>query len=65
MLNLNRRATEAREKSARAEKRSADAEEIIARHLGDFLRNEDGPGEGKPMRPGKNVTPPRNQPPQI
>ncbi len=64
MLNFNRRATEAREKMARAEKRAADAEETIARHLGDFLRDEEAPTEGTPVRPCKNVTPPKKEPPR-
>jgi hypothetical protein len=62
MFTLNRRHTEALEKSARAEKRSADAEEIIARNLGDFLRSEESPAETKSKRPCKNVTPPKSQP---
>lgn len=64
MLNLNRRATEAREKAARAEKRVADAEETIARHLGDFLRDEEPQAEDKVARPSKNATPSKTQPPR-
>lgn len=64
MINLNRKHTEAVEKSARAERRTADAEETIARHLGDFIRDVKAPVESKPSRPCKNVTPSKNQPPR-
>jgi hypothetical protein len=64
MFNLNRRHTEAVEKSARAEKRLADAEETIARHLGDFLRDTDVVGESKPAPQAKRATPPKNKPPR-
>jgi hypothetical protein len=61
MLNLNRRHTEALEKTARAKKRLADAEETIARHLGDYLRDE-GAEETKPAAGVKKATPPKNPP---
>lgn len=64
MFNLNRRHTEAVEKSARAEKRLADAEETIAQHLGDFLRDTESVGESKPAPEAKNATPPKNKPPR-
>lgn len=64
MFNLNRRHTEAVEKSARAEKRLADAEETIARHLGEFLRDTDVVGESKPAPQAKSATPPKNKPPR-
>ncbi len=63
MFNLNRRHTEALEKSARAEKRLADAEETIAQHLGDFLRDTDVVGERKPAAQRKSATPSKNKPP--
>ena len=63
MLNLNRRHTEALEKTAQAKKRLADAEETIARHLGDFLRDEDA-DEAKPVADPEKVTPPKNVPPK-
>ena len=63
MFNLNRRHTEALEKSARAEKRLADAEETIAQHLGDFLRDTDVVGESKAAPQSKSVTPPKDKPP--
>jgi hypothetical protein len=62
MFNLNRRHTEAVEKSARAKKRLADAEESIARDLGAFLRDE--PDETPPPLPPKSATPPKTQPPK-
>lgn len=64
MFNLNRRHTEALEKSARAEKRLSDAEETIARHLGDFLHDTDVIGESKPAPQSKNPTPPKTKPPR-
>lgn len=64
MFNLNRRHTEALEKSARAEKRLADAEETMARHLGAYLRDTDVLGESKPTKPDQNVLPPKSQPPR-
>jgi hypothetical protein len=64
MFNLNRRHTEALEKTARAEERAAKAEETIARHLGEFLHDKGLPGDSKPTRPLKNVTPPKNQTPR-
>ena len=64
MFNLNRRHTEAVEKSARAEKRLADAEETIAQHLGDFLRDTDFVGESKPAPQPKSATPPKTKPPR-
>ena len=63
MLNLNRRHTEALEKTARAKKRIADAEETIARHLGDYLRDEDTE-EAKPAADAKKAPPPENPPPK-
>jgi len=62
-LNLNRRATEALEKSARAEKRLAEAEETIARHIGEFLRDE-FLRKSEPQRPSRNVAPPKNLSPR-
>ncbi len=41
MFNLNRRHTEALEKTADAKKRLAAAEEVIARDLGAFLESDD------------------------
>jgi len=64
MFNLNRRHTEAVEKSARAKKRLADAEESIARDLGAFLRDDDEPDETPPPLPPKSATPPKTQPPK-
>ena len=63
MLNLNRKHTEALESSARAKKRLADAEETIARHLGDFISDEVAP-EDKPAAPSKKAVPPANQRPK-
>jgi phosphatidylserine decarboxylase len=62
MTKLNRRYTQALEKSASAEKRLANAEETIARNLKDFFRDEESPEEVTPARPCKNGTPPKNQP---
>ena len=62
MFNFNRKHTEALEKSARAEKRLADAEETIAQHLGVFLRDTDVAGESKTAPRSKSVTPPKNKP---
>ncbi len=64
MFNLNRRHTEALEKSAHAKKRIADAEESIARNLGAFLRDEDASEEAPPSLPPKIPTPPKNQSPK-
>ena len=63
MLNLNRRHTEALEKTARAKKRLADAEETIARHLGDYLQDEDAE-EAKPAADIKKATTTKNPPPK-
>ena len=63
MLNLNRRHTEALEKTARAKKRLADAEETIARHLGDYLRDEDAEEEKHTVDIKKSTTP-KNPPPK-
>jgi hypothetical protein len=62
MTNLNRRYTQALEKSASAEKRLANAEETIARNLKDFLRDEESPEEIICARPGKTGTPSKIQP---
>ena len=63
MLNLNRRHTEALEKTVRAKKRLADAEETIARHLGDYLRDEDTE-DSKPARNVEKTPPSKNSPPK-
>ncbi len=62
MFNLNRRHTEALEKSARAKKRLADAEESIARNLGAFLSDSDVESETPPPLPKKDVPPKKDQP---
>jgi uncharacterized membrane protein YccC len=62
MTNLNRRYTQALEKSASAEKRLANAEETIARNLKDFLRDEQSQKDATPARRGSSATPPKNQP---
>jgi hypothetical protein len=62
MFNLNRRHTEALEKSARAKKRLADAEESIARNLGAFLSDSDVESAPPPPLPKKDVSPRNNQP---
>lgn len=64
MKSLNRRYTEALEKSAQAEKRIADAEETIARHLKDFLNDNEGEEQRTAARPAKNTTAPKKQPPR-
>lgn len=64
MFNLNRRHTEALEKSARAKKRIADAEESIARNLGAFLRDDDASEATPPSLPPKTPTPPKKQSPK-
>lgn len=61
MLNLNRRHTEALEKIARTEERLADAEETIARHLGDFLRDEEA-DRTKPAHPSKKAAQKKSPP---
>lgn len=61
MFTTNRRHTEALEKSARALKRIAAAEETIARNLGAFLRDDDATEETPPPLPPKIQTPPKNQ----
>lgn len=40
MFNTNRRHTEARERSARALKRLAEAEDVIAQNIGELLRDD-------------------------
>ncbi len=62
MFNLNRRHTEALEKSARAKKRIADAEESIARNLGAFLSDDDASEATPPPLPPKVTTPSKTQP---
>jgi hypothetical protein len=64
MFNLNRRHTEAIEKSARAKKRLADAEESIARNLGAFLSADDESEETPPPLPKKSAPSPRTEPPK-
>jgi len=64
MFNLNRRLTEAVEKSARAKKRIADAEESIAENLGAFLRDEEDSESTPPPLPPNIKTPPKNHPPR-
>ncbi|MFT3868411.1 MAG: hypothetical protein QM715_07930 [Nibricoccus sp.] len=49
MFNTNRRHTEALEKSARALKRLADAEETIAKNLGEFLRDDESESDPPPI----------------
>ena len=61
MFTTNRRHTEALEKSARALKRIAAAEETIARNLGAFLRDGEEPEETPPPLPPKVTTPPKNK----
>ncbi len=62
MFNTNRRHTEALEKSARALKRLAAAEETIAKNLGEFLR-EDDEAEGLPPHLPKEVQTQRTKQP--
>lgn len=62
MFTHNRRHTEALEKSARALKRLATAEETIARNIGELLRDDDDEGEAPPPLPKQGVTPPKKQP---
>jgi hypothetical protein len=64
MPNLHRKYTKALEKSASAEKRSADAEEVIARHLKQFLSGEAAPDERQSAQPSKSAIPPKSQPPR-
>ena len=64
MFNLNRRHTEALEKSARAKKRIAYADESIARNLGAFLRDEDASEEAPLPIPPKIPTHPKKQSPK-
>jgi hypothetical protein len=64
MFTTNRRHTEALEKSARALKRIAAAEETIARNIGAFLRDDNEPDETPPPLPPKVATPPKTQPPR-
>jgi hypothetical protein len=64
MFTTNRRHTEALEKSARALKRIAAAEETIARNIGAFLRDDDELDETPPPLPPKGKTPPKTQPPK-
>jgi len=61
MFPTNRRHTEALEKSARALKRIAAAEETIARNLGAFLRGDDAPEGTPPPPPPKIPTPSKSQ----
>jgi hypothetical protein len=49
MFNTNRRHTEALEKSARALKRLAAAEETIAKNLGEFLRDDEAESDPPPL----------------
>lgn len=62
MFNTNRRHTEALEKSARALKRIAAAEETIARNIGDLLRDDDEPAAVPPPVPNQGDTSPKKQP---
>ncbi len=65
MFNTNRRHTEANERSARALKRLADAEDVIAKNIGELLRDDcdDGPPKPPPIpRPG--AVAPKSQPPR-
>lgn len=64
MKSLNRRYTEALEKTAQAEKRAAKAEETIARHLATFLGDVDEEAPSAPARPSSGTTPPKKQPPK-
>jgi len=63
MFNLNRRHTEAVEKSARAKERLADAEESIAGNLAAFLRDDDSQPVPPPL-PSKVKTSPKKQSPK-
>jgi hypothetical protein len=63
MFNTNRRHTEALEKSARALKRLAAAEETIARNIGELLREDDDDATPPPL-PKQGATPSKNQPPK-
>jgi hypothetical protein len=64
MFNTNRRHTEALEKSARALKRIAAAEETIARNLGAFLEDDDTPPATPPPLPPNIPTAPKTQSPK-
>lgn len=66
MFNTNRRHTEALEKSARALKRLAAAEETIARNIGELLRDDDDDDTAAtpPSLPKQGATPPKNPPPK-
>jgi hypothetical protein len=61
MFNLNRRHTEAMEKTAAAKKRLAAAEEAIARDLGAFLEGdeemEDVKGDSSKRKTAKKPNP--------
>lgn len=64
MFTTNRRHTEALEKSARALKRIAAAEETIARNLGAFMRDGEEPEKAPPPLPSKIPAPPKKQSPK-
>lgn len=65
MFNTNRRHTEARERSARALKRLADAEDVIAQNIGELLRDDcdDEPAVPPPI-PKPGAVAPKSQPPR-
>jgi len=62
MFNSNRRHTEALEKSARALKRLAAAEEIIARNIGEILRDDDDSPTTPPPLPKQGAMPTKTRP---
>ena len=64
MQNLNRRITEAAEKTAQAQTRIAASKEKLVRNFGEFMRICDGADATAPEPVRKNDTPPKSQPPR-
>ncbi len=64
MFHTNRRHTEALEKSARALKRLADAEDVIAKNIGELLRDDDDVPSRPPPILKSGAVAPKSQPPR-